>query len=900
MLAALAVGAWLVVPQPQAPAEEGATEQPEVAWVFPAWNAQQSWGEVEVPPVPAGLSTMAEAGQAGFVSLCASCHGPEGRGDGQFAADLPRLPRDLVSDPLRTRDRAGPVSPEEIYRTLTAGSIAFGMPSFAHLTPHDRWAMTAYVLSIREETGEPGEPLALPPRPESIDTARGETVFSQSCAACHGAEGDGSSAVAKALTDAKGNPCPPANFSLGPEGYRGGATAEDIARSILLGRPSTPMAALNLPGDDLWAVAEHVARLAERGETDRRQRWDAFYTERRRKVQAVQGRVIGEEEGEPRWDPDRSAHFATSPNGQPGCTACHGGIARIASGAMAQALEAFAGGHPDRECAICHEGDPTANTKVDAHAGMIVNPGSLWVTSVGQGCGKCHSNRDVLTSLHGEPLPEARGGSLMEVHSKQTDPSGASGGNHAYRMQRAIMAQESGKAWLAAASTGLNESKPKYTNFALDDPDGPVPCGSEDYQALIAQALESGHILRLEKSEAFPTFEEAEKLLGNKVQAAYADYYRKECSRCHLWGEGQGQRGEYRSAGCSACHVLTGEFGFSRSSDPTIPNDREGHIERHQLVMKTIPEEQCNHCHTRGAMTKHSDAHQQAGIGCVDCHSSIDVHGDGNIYPSIPHQLEIRCEDCHGSHSAAPWELPLGFGSPYEGEGARGTWKGEDGQQHLLTARGNPRTNWLRVGDRVVIESFLDGRRHEAPQLGKEPKAAANPQFPSGDADPKSACTARRADLPGHERLACASCHGSRSLRCVPCHVSYFTNETDRDWLLSGLDYDPQTTRQRVFETPGGVGTRPGQTGVTWGQPDVGEHPSGRLVPHIPGCLVLFSYVDETGVKSMQPFHNPNMDGYPPPARPTLSHELAIPARSCEECHETAEGGGPADLPGDR
>ena len=57
------------------------------------------------------------------------------------------------------------------------------------------------------------------------------------------------------------------------------------------------------------------------------------------------------------------------------------------------------------------------------------------------------------------------------------------------------------------------------------------------------------------------------------------------------------------------------------------------------------------------------DVHLSKGLECVDCHTSIDVHGDGNIYPTTDHAVEIECTDCHGTAEAYPWELPKDMGT---------------------------------------------------------------------------------------------------------------------------------------------------------------------------------------------------------------------------------------------
>ncbi|MCC7112537.1 MAG: hypothetical protein IT382_24815 [Deltaproteobacteria bacterium] len=43
------------------------------------------------------------------------------------------------------------------------------------------------------------------------------------------------------------------------------------------------------------------------------------------------------------------------------------------------------------------------------------------------------------------------------------------------------------------------------------------------------------------------------------------------------------------------------------------------------------------------------DVHYQAGLECVDCHNTIDMHGDGKIYSRQFYQVNVRCNSCHGT-----------------------------------------------------------------------------------------------------------------------------------------------------------------------------------------------------------------------------------------------------------
>ncbi|HBP23575.1 MAG TPA: hypothetical protein DEA08_38075, partial [Planctomycetes bacterium] len=789
------------------------TPSAQTGWVLPP-RTSPSWDQVQLPPRPAAGAALLHSGRALAQRLCASCHGAEGRGDGVLAADLVRPPRDL-SAPLRTRDRSGPPSGDEVFRSLSAGAPRQGMPSFAHLPAEERWALSTWVLSLQPDSA-PAErrPQPLPPRPTGEpDLHLGQDVFRASCSACHGAAGRGDGPLAGSLRDASGAPCPPPDLTQGAEVLRGGARVEDLARTILLGRAGTTMAGTPLPPAQLWAVAAYVQQLGVVGRSRRARDWNAFFSSWR-PLEQVEGAVAADAS---RFNARLSRRWRKVPAGRPAsCLGCHEGLSEIASGTMQRALEAFGAGRPAGACVVCHEGNPAARTKSEAHAGLIGNPGSLWATSVGAGCAKCHSAPGDLRSLHGEPLPEPAGGRLMHVRSRQTDPSGATSGHYTYRVQRSLMAQETGKVLLLTSSVDLADpAQPTYSDFPLVGNHRPEPwVGSSAYRSLVSRGLESGYLQRLDQTQGVPTFERAVELCtGDEFalgRAALVDYGRKNCFRCHVWGEGKAARLEHRSSGCSACHVVWGGSGVYEGRDRTIPRRRAGHPQRHRLVM-TPPDSQCNHCHTRNPYTEHSEPHQIAGMGCVDCHTSIDMHGDGNVYPSMEHQVEVRCEDCHGTSERRPWELPLGYGTPLS-EGAprdaagRGTY-GEG--RHLLSNRGNPRRNWTRVGDKVVIESFLTGKKHEAPLLPRRPAPAAAGQ---------PGCAA---GTPGHEEVSCSLCHNRAAPRCTECHMDYSRSRAGQDWLLSALAYDPRSARQRDVFTPGTVSfTAEAKGSVPFGPPD--------------------------------------------------------------------------------
>ena len=94
-----------------------------VGWGVGAWRRQ---------PPPSSIPVV-DNGPVVYQVFCASCHGPEGHGDGSSAATLRPPPRDFAARPWRF----GP-SPDAIRRVILDGIPGTGMASFrAALSPAD-------------------------------------------------------------------------------------------------------------------------------------------------------------------------------------------------------------------------------------------------------------------------------------------------------------------------------------------------------------------------------------------------------------------------------------------------------------------------------------------------------------------------------------------------------------------------------------------------------------------------------------------------------------------------------------------------------------------------------------------------------------------------------------------
>ena len=627
--------------------------------------------------------------------------------------------------------------------------------------------------------------------------------------------------------------------------------------------------------------------------------------------------------------PERAREF--------GCLSCHEGIEPIreeGSGMLLQ-LEAIGSSYGDPGgCVVCHGGDPTATVAEAAHQGAQAalaeagpqefyrDPGSLWVAD--RTCGQCHQG-------------------------------------YVYRLERSLMNTEAGKIQGNLHTWGIPEVqdyKVPYGNYAVVDEDGQTPAaGSEAYKAYMGQMIAAF-------PDQFPT--ELTKIPNPSVDEIERDpslagftYQRQQCQRCHVAVRGRESRGDYRGMGCSACHVLYGNEGYYEGADPTIDKSEPGHMLTHRIhgtreAGAGIPVETCNSCHNRGKRigvtyqglmefeygspfdetggtqpplhTKKylfisDDLHHQiesrpenpeGGLLCQDCHTTIEIHGDGNIFGTTLAQVEIECTDCHGTPEAYPWELPLGFGEEFGRElddQARGlaeqplmetrsfatVYEGKDG--YLLTARGNPFGNVVKDGGRVLLHSAT-GVDFQVPLLRT---LAEEDGWKSLDAE--VAMMRVRAHA---ERLECYACHASWVPQCYGCHVQVSYGEDDSgnayadvDWVASGSERTSDgETAESALGTPGIKS--PGKVFETrsylrWEDPVLGINGEGRVTPLMPGCQVVYTVIGRDGeavtvnkiARSEDEARELGQEHVPLAIdmAPVQPHSAQRKARTCESCH---------------
>jgi mono/diheme cytochrome c family protein len=178
-IALAALFGFIVVPglryqahTPDTPPVQGA--QGETGWLDP--TAYPSARKQVIPPIdPKTVMTpnpeLLERGQQLYLQTCATCHGPDGKGDGPGGKGLKPAPRNFT---LAAGWKNG-FQVESIYRTLDEGIKGSSMVAYKDLRRKDRMALVHLVRSLGAFEHGPGDPAALAALAKSFASA-GEVI----------------------------------------------------------------------------------------------------------------------------------------------------------------------------------------------------------------------------------------------------------------------------------------------------------------------------------------------------------------------------------------------------------------------------------------------------------------------------------------------------------------------------------------------------------------------------------------------------------------------------------------------------------------------------------------------------------------------------------------------------
>ncbi|MHB1045998.1 MAG: multiheme c-type cytochrome [Thermoanaerobaculia bacterium] len=520
------------------------------------------------------------------------------------------------------------------------------------------------------------------------------------------------------------------------------------------------------------------------------------------------------------------------------CLSCHEGVERVNAKMDAAWKAQKVDARGVDACELCHLGNPEAYRKAEAHEGMVVNPADLRVAD--RICGQCHSDR----------------GRRMQVVVNGER-------NHVSRVMKSLMATSAGELsgtrylWADQAKKGAI-----YGNRAVKDEDGHVPA-------------ELGALAEL-------------KALPAASNSSSDHLARNFCIRCHLWSEGRQVKGDMHGGGCSACHVLYSDAGLSESGDPTLDKAQKGRARKHEITVK-IPPEQCRHCHNNGGgrigmsftglmwnaqayplkedgsdadkpfgvgiLHVQQDVHYQRGMVCIDCHSSKDLHGDGNIYSKKEEQVALQCETCHGRPDAAAT---------------------------LVDDRGEKHGNLQRVGRDIMLTSKIDGRRRLVPDIAR---LKAADQLSVAMTIP-----AHLKEQKGRVRLECYACHARQAPQCYGCHMLRDDRkEAPVDWNAGIGEGQPAQKAQGAWSS-----NMPSY--MRWESPVLGVNFRGRVAPHEVGCQPFYTHIDAEGKTKALNKTFTTAAGLSSLAHNAVNpHSTSRQARECEDCHNNPKAQGLGD-----
>lgn len=236
------------------------------------------WEDAVAPKILVTDDLLARGDQI-YHMQCTLCHGASGEGNGSASLFLGVKPRDFTSEGFKFRTTSSGALPtdEDLFRTVTAGFPAYGMPGFPYLSAEDRWAIVHYIKTFKKDFKDAGSPelvdLGKEPKVTKEFIAQGQEIFKQAgCYVCHGETGRGDGPSSATLKDSQGRPILALDLTRGGIYFKGGDRPRDMVRSFSTGLNGTPMPSYFDSGftkEQLWALAHFLKSLSSGDHKDR-------------------------------------------------------------------------------------------------------------------------------------------------------------------------------------------------------------------------------------------------------------------------------------------------------------------------------------------------------------------------------------------------------------------------------------------------------------------------------------------------------------------------------------------------------------------------------------------------------------------------------------------------------
>jgi len=611
------------------------------------------------------------------------------------------------------------------------------------------------------------------------------------------------------------------------------------------------------------------------------------------------------------------------------CMQCHNGATHTDyAGPGVQNPHPFPGAD-DLSCTVCHGGNPEGTDKETSH---VPPPPEIGDRENQRKNRHAFFNRLTLTGIDKFPDYEVDGTTYTALQYLQfVNPGdlrvvnqglacGMCHQNHAATVSRSVLATEAGILSGARFAIGADNAIPGHeglfedtaADYAFRAVVGPQP--PMDETGAVASLLEypvystrgADHEADENQIDGNPRYD-SENLdqyvladgrveTGSPLANLFHEQVAFTCGDCHLGSAGANNRyGDFRSSGCTACHMPYSLDGRSRSRDPNVPKDEprdpddidpgeRPHVRSHRIIStyrtlengETVPgidDYACAGCHQGSNRTvmqywgirldqnqdvrrgnqypsnpkdyettrndarlfdplvrnrtfngrNHNqyllfedydgdgrddtppDVHYEAGMGCIDCHGSYDLHGgdvkDGDAFvrSRMEQHVAVSCESCHGSAQGYAGTVA---GTAFDGRAA----------QLAVDGKGNALDHVVREDDgHLYLYSRLTGKKHYVPQtrdtvvdsgvenpLNGKTIYSTKASFAMGrdDGDPSTGLGPHQGGTPtgfAHaDSMDCASCHAAWTNTCMGCHLE---GEYDRNNNFSNV-----TGERIVFE----------------------------------------------------------------------------------------------------
>lgn len=309
-------------------------------------------------------------------------------------------------------------------------------------------------------------------------------------------------------------------------------------------------------------------------------------------------------------------------------------------------------------CSVCHLGNALAIDKLEAHKGIVKNPGDLRVVEKTCGVEGCHApdvkkvknslmatNRGILATLlyYWDEAPDQNGDFSVEKLMKSGENSLAI---DYYRK--------------LCGTCHLWKQRGDLPGFFGEKGGGCTACHYQEPESkgqLVGAAVEGDDAGDKAKAK------KAHPLITKKVAL-------KNCVRCHN-----------RSG-----RIGISYSGVYESENYGTPYENGG------MSSKKLPG-------SRFYLSISDDVHHRQGMVCIDCHTRNEIMGDGHNYAHYEQQLEIKCETCH---------TPAKVGITRKNNKLNNVKQGKDGWQ--LTGKITAKVHPLRPPKKGVCDFPGHGR----------------------------------------------------------------------------------------------------------------------------------------------------------------------------------------------